>query len=147
MSKERGSKYHPYIDELEATSQAFERCMGELGEPEILGWHLDSGNLFWLWGEAVTAMVNHYQPLLDAKDAEIARMDVIIGEMQPIEAMITLREQNTTLKALLERAREGLEFIVNHYSDNQKLRQTHVPMRQKARELLTAINAATGKGE
>lgn len=51
----------------------------------------------------------HYQPLLDAKDAEIERLKEAHIYTDNSKAAALLQVENTTLKALLEKAREGLD--------------------------------------
>lgn len=77
--------------------------------------------------EAATALFDAYYLKFNATKAENDRFKALLENAQ---AAI----------AALEVAREKFQFIVNHHSDNQKLRQTHVTMRQAAREALKAIN-------
>ncbi len=77
--------------------------------------------------------------MLDAKDAELNRMAAVIEEMQPIEAMITLRDENTTLKALIEQARKHIKWVLAAPFVLDSLR------RLRLEQTLTAINAATGE--
>ena len=72
--------------------------------------------------DAWQAAVCHYQPLLDAKDAEIAELREELDELNSqlnnastiygsvCKSNDSLEEQNTALKALLEQTREGLEI-------------------------------------
>lgn len=72
------------------------------------------------------ACAAHYQPLLEAKDAELL-----------------------TCKALLEQAREGFENIVMHISEMENGAVTNQDgwFLRLSKQTLAAINAATGKGE
>ncbi len=101
----------------------------------------------WETWQAATA---HYQPLLDAKDAEIAELRKKRGPVLHLEKALEhfenasaaqeviegiLREENTTLKALLEQAREARRLI--GFMTNEKIAE--------AARILDAINAATGE--
>jgi nitrogen fixation/metabolism regulation signal transduction histidine kinase len=85
--------------------------------------------------QAWQACAAHYQPLLEAKDAEIKNWRDIFNGMS--DELADAKKENTTLKALLEQAREGLERL---------LRPTiNLTDEQSARDIIAAINAATGE--
>jgi len=88
----------------------------------------------WETWQAATA---HYQPLLEAKDAEIARLREVRIYTDNSKAAALLQVENATLKALLEQAREARRLI--GFMTNNKIAE--------AARILDAINAATGKGE
>lgn len=89
--------------------------------------------------QAWQACAAHYQPLLEAKDAEIAEW----------------YQENTTLKALLEQAREGLHdcnrelwYCAQQAGYDWKKANTEgvvYKTHAKAVQALAAINAATGE--
>lgn len=99
---------------------------------------------------ADTRLITGFEAGLDAKDAEIAAR---VADMRQAEKMAmsshkaltleaekneVLQDENTTLKALLEQAREGLEKAVKRQGfTNEEL--------INARGTLAAINAATGE--
>ncbi len=104
------------------------------------------------------AATAHYQPLLDAKDAEIAEakkygetMERIVDEQQEVlhrsnvglgEAL----EENITLKATLEQAREVLAIIRDGARNQTAFSGMSWQQIEKiAVDTLAAINAATGE--
>ena len=106
----------------------------------------------------------HYQPLLAAKDAEIAdlrkkrgpvvHLENALGHLENASAAQEvieriLRAENTTLKALLEQAREGLRNALGcichfRFNDNPNVDEITAEI-VRVKELLAAINAATGE--
>lgn len=92
--------------------------------------------------QAATA---YYQPLFDAKDAEIAKLKSRTRHwrmVQEEDGSFTLTDldadENATLKALLEQAREGLEGVIR-VADRATVEFDN------AKKSLAAINAAIGE--
>ena len=81
----------------------------------------------------------HYQPLLDAKDAEIERLKEAHIYTDNSKAAALLQVENTTLKALLKQASKTLNAAKRAINGRE-----HTGFIDKT---LAAINAATGKGE
>lgn len=100
------------------------------------------------WQEKYAAPLAHYQPLLEAKDAEIEELRDALKKATKLESAERMasrlyRDENTNLKALLEQAREGLE----HGLEAVKKYPEH-PMTASEvifRRVLFSINAATGE--
>ena len=90
----------------------------------------------WETWQAATA---HYQPLLEAKDAEIAGLKNARIYTDNSKAAALLQVENTTLKALLEQASKTLNAAKRAINGRE-----HTGFIDKT---LAAINAATGKGE
>lgn len=72
-------------------------------------------NAFLLWQAATSARDAHYQPLLEAKDAEIADLEQTAKTAQDawedLHKVVLQRDaENIALKTLLEQAREGLLY-------------------------------------
>lgn len=113
--------------------------------------------------ESWQACATHYQPLLDAKDAEIARLQSRVRRwrmVQEADGSFTCTDldadENTTLKALLEQAREALrlmnkELLFYAKKAGEDITSASLSVltplghaRLKCCETLAAINAATG---
>ena len=117
-----------------------------ISDQESLTYREDYTNDLWTGWQACAA---HYQPLLEAKDAEIAALREARVYTDNSKAAALLQVENTVLKALLEQAREGFENIVMHISEMKKGAVTNQDgwFLRLSKQTLAAINAATGKGE
>lgn len=123
-------------------------------------------DMFIVFQQATT----HYRPLLEAKDAEIARLSdnankchhtlgkisllggesyslarvaqsqLLIQGYIPDSLAATLIEQNTTLKAVIEQAREGLDLICTIEGESGASQGSVYKVASKT---LAAINAAS----
>ena len=127
MSKERETfeKWHDNLFDKSAWTEA----RNEYGYPQ-------NSAIQQRW-QVWQACATHYQPLLEAKDTEIARLKEVRIYTDNSKAAALLQAENATLKALLEQAREALERL---------LRPTiNLTDEQSARDTLAAINAATGE--
>ncbi len=125
----------------------------------------DNWQEMWLLYQSASAEATaHYQPLLEAKDAEIAelqkqyegQLDVSRAGWAEADKLGGLRDENTTLKALLEQARSDaaeakllVESIVISTSLTAFGRDNGVAYKARAVALLGKIsepaNAATGE--
>lgn len=134
MSKERGGEI---LSALKLAKEQLHRASGYINIPSEVFVKLKKAIV-----EEQTKNA-HYQPLLAAKEAEVAKLQEeadYVKFMEGVEAK--LRNENTTLKALLEQARGALKYHKAHGNcDLADDHQTFVMLRD------AAINAATGKGE
>lgn len=95
----------------------------------------------------------HYQPLLDAKDAEISRLSdenekYLKKGLSYCRHSHEVTKENEELEALLEQAREAFGKIRDGARNQTAFSgMSWQQIEQIAVEVIAAINAATGKGE
>jgi len=114
----------------EAAGAVLQKILDALAIDDL---NINSRGLFEDW------IVAHYQPLLEAKDADLRKADIAVK----LESAVNNArwEEIVKLKALLEQAREALSRIAESEYDYMTGKHSD----EVAKETLAAINAVTGE--